>query len=121
MINNNFTKSISKFLVPVLLSSSLIAVSTQSARADRRNFTVVNKTGYSITRLFVSKSNTQDWEEDILGRHVLDSGEATDVSFSGFSAGECHFDIRAEFDDGEVAEGYKVNLCETDTYTFTER
>lgn len=55
------------------------------------------------------------------GRDVLDSGEATDVSFSGFSHGECHFDIRAEFDDGDVAEGYKVNLCETDSYTFTEK
>lgn len=121
MITNIFTKSVSKFLVPVILSSSLIAVSTSAARADRRNFTVVNKTGYPITHLYVSKSNAQDWEEDILGRNVLDSGESTDVSFNGYSDGECHFDIRAEFDDGEVAEGYKVNLCETDTYTFTEK
>lgn len=121
MITNIFTKSVSKFLVPVVLSSSLIALSMQTARADKRNFTVVNKTGSPITHLYVSKSNTQDWEDDILGRSVLDSGESTEVSFSGYSNGECHFDIRAEFDDGEAAEGYKVNLCETDTYTFTEK
>jgi hypothetical protein len=42
------------------------------------------------------------------------------ITFSGFGQNECYFDIQAKFEDGDVVEERKVNLCETDSYTFTE-
>jgi hypothetical protein len=121
MIAKSFHKPIYNLVAGIVLSSSLVVLTSEIVRAGKQNFTVINQTSDAIVDLRVSRSNTDDWEEDVLGRDVLDSGKSTNINFNGFGNNECYFDIQAKFEDGQVVEERKVNLCETDSYTFTEK
>jgi hypothetical protein len=101
-----------------VLASTLL-FSSQPAFADRRDFRVFNKTSVDINHLYVSPSGAKSWEEDVLGRDILEAGSSTQIYFEG-SASTCRYDIRAEFKDGDVVEDYKINLCNTNSYTFSE-
>jgi hypothetical protein len=121
MTKQLFKNSISKFVAQAVLSSSLLALASQVVVADQRDFKVYNRTGSPIVNLYVARSTTKEWEEDVLSNGVLDSGEFQEITFSGYGQNECYFDIKAKFEDGEVVEDYKINLCETNSYTFTEK
>ncbi|AFY74999.1 hypothetical protein Syn7502_03101 [Synechococcus sp. PCC 7502] len=102
-----------------LALSTTILFAIQPAFADQRDFRVFNKTSVDIKHLYVSPSGAKSWEEDVLGRDTLSSGDSTKIYFQG-NAATCRYDIRAEFDDGDVVEDYKINLCTTGSYTFRE-
>jgi hypothetical protein len=55
----------------------------------------------------------------VLGRDTLESGTSTRILFEG-NASTCRYDIREEFNDGDVVEDYKINLCNTNSYSFTQ-
>ncbi|AFY31968.1 hypothetical protein [Calothrix sp. PCC 7507] len=112
--------SVSQVLAQALLSSSLLALASQVVLADQRDFKVYNRTGSPIVNLYVARSTTKEWEEDVLNNGVLNSGEAQEITFSGYGQNECYFDIKAKFEDGQVVEDYKINLCETNSYTFSD-
>jgi len=105
-------------LCSLALASSLV-LAAQPVWADQRDFRVYNKTSVDIKHLYVSPSGTKNWEEDVLGRDTLTAGDSTKVFFQG-RASVCRYDIRAEFVDGDVVEDYKINLCSTNSYTFSE-
>ena len=100
------------------VSIAAVTVNLNSALAGQQDFIVRNETGTDIVRLYVSTSNTNDWEEDVLGRDVLESGGATRINFSDSAQG-CYHDLKAVFRDGEIIERQDINLCELRSYTFT--
>jgi hypothetical protein len=112
------SKSFRYLTTTLALSVSAISINLSSALAGRQDFIVRNQTGTDIVRLYVSTSNTNDWEEDVLGRDVLQSGRATTIRFSDAQQG-CYHDIKAVFRDGDVLERRDLNLCELRSYTFT--
>lgn len=92
-----------------LLALSLLA--PQLAPAGDQDFTLVNRTGYEISEVYVSATNTDDWEEDILGRDVLPDGDRVDISFSR-KEGACFWDLKVIYTDKTSAEWDGFNLCE---------
>lgn len=116
-----FKNSVAKVVAQTLLYSSFFGLQSQPVLAGQQDFVVNNKTGSPIVRLYVARSTTKVWEEDILGNDVLNSGESQKITFSGYGQNECYFDIKAQFEDGDIVEDYKINLCETSSYTFTEK
>jgi hypothetical protein len=80
------------------------------AQAGTQDFTLVNDTGLSIVQLFISPSNTQDWEEDVLGVDVLEDGESADIEFSPQAKAEV-WDMMIVDDDGDkvVWKGLRLN------------
>jgi len=55
---------------------------TEAAAAESMNdFTLVNKTGYVIDKVFVGPSKAEDWGEDVLGQDVLEDGASVDIKF----------------------------------------
>jgi len=105
-------------LCSLALASSLV-LAAQPVWADQRDFRVYNKTSVDIKHLYVSPNGTKNREEDVLGRDTLTAGDSTKVFFQGLSS-TCRYDIRAEFDNGDVVDDYKINLCSTNSYTFSE-
>lgn len=81
-----------------------------SASAENLDFTLVNKTGYVISEVYVSSVSTNDWEEDVMGSDVLGKGERVDIEFDKGSKG-CKWDLMVVYDDGEEAVWEKLNLC----------
>ncbi len=73
---------------------------------------VANDTGYDIYNLYVSNSESTNWEEDMLGKGILYDGQAFRVDVR--DAASEYFDIRAVDEDGDSYTLWKVDISARD-------
>ena len=73
-----------------------------------------------LTHVYVSPSDTADWGDDIMGQDVLDSGANVNVTFRKFDGATCQYDVKVIGQQGQSGVLYKVDLCNTDTVTFSD-
>lgn len=106
------------FIAAATALAGLIACTTAASALDRR-VVVVNNTSYDIMEFYASNVGTEEWEEDILGKHKLPSGASVTINIDDGS-GYCKYDFRAVFDDGDEAVKRGVNVCEIGTFTFND-
>lgn len=81
------------------------------AQAAKQDFTLVNRTGYTVSHVYVSAADANSWEEDVLGEDTLETGDHVDI---GFEKGErgCLYDLKVVYDDGDSSAWAKINLCQ---------
>lgn len=95
-------------------SNSGASSSQQGAAQD---FTLVNETGVEIDKVFISPHDADDWEEDILGKDTLPSGQTVEVKFNREeTAGE--WDLRVEDKQGNSIEWTSLNLLKINKLTL---
>lgn len=82
-----------------------------------QDFTLVNSTGVEINKLFVSPHDKDDWEEDILGRDTLPSGQTLDIKFNRDEKAAM-WDLRVEDTQGNAIEWVNLNLLEISKITL---
>ena len=87
----------------VLLTSPLVAQS-------KLDFTLKNDTGLIISELYVAPDESDDWEEDVLGKDVLKDGASLDIVFSR-SEKTCDWDLKIVDEDGDEVEWDSLDLC----------
>jgi hypothetical protein len=90
------------------------AAANQGAAQD---FTLVNKTGVEIDKVFISPHDADDWEEDILGRDTLPSGESVDIKFHRAETAQM-WDLRVEDSKGNAIEWENLNLLQISKATL---
>lgn len=90
----------------------------QSKDGYDRHVTIKNRTGWTMLRFYASDSRSDDWEEDILGSDVLESGQDVRINIDDGS-GACIYDFKAEFTNGEELTRSRINVCEVSEYTYT--
>jgi hypothetical protein len=80
-------------------------------RAADQDFRVVNKTGYQIDSVFLSRPNDNEWGSDVMGQEALADGESANVTFSkGTQA--CKWDMKVVYhDDDSTAVWKALDLC----------
>ena len=79
--------------------------------AGDQDFTVVNKTGFSIQSLHVSPHSSDEWGEDILGKDTLENGTEVEIVFHRKEkAAKWDLRVADEDDKSYVWEG--LNLLE---------
>ena len=107
-------------LASLAVAGALVATTVSSALADNRDFTFVNAAtdGTVVAKLFVSASDTAEWEEDTLGKDVLNPGDQWQITFSKYDAGKCLYDIKVVTVTGAEAFLYKADLCTLTTITY---
>ena len=71
-----------------------------------------------MLRFYASDSRSDDWEEDILGSDVLESGQDVRINIDDGS-GACIYDFKAEFTNGQELTRSRINVCEVSEYTYT--
>ena len=107
--------------VKSFLIAFVVAVATLSnspSRADDRNVTVVNGTGYGIKFLGFNTAGDSEWSENELDK-TLSDGDSVDVEFKTTDKG-CKWNIRVDWAD----EGYpgvlwkNINLCSISEITL---
>jgi hypothetical protein len=97
-----------------------VTLGSSKVRADPRDFTLINGSdGVVITHVYVAPSSSNDWGDDILGQDVLNPGESVLIYFQRFDGATCFYDIRVTGKNDEQGELYQVDLCSTDTVTFS--
>ncbi len=80
------------------------------AQAAKQDFTLVNRTGYTVAHVFVSAADSNSWEEDVLGEDTLENGDHVNITFETGERG-CLYDLKVVYDDGDSSAWGKINLC----------
>lgn len=81
------------------------------ASAGDQDFTLINRTGYAISEVYVSPHNTSDWQEDVLGEDTLDDATKVRIRFSR-DTDACNWDLKVVYqDDDSSAEWGNFDLC----------
>ena len=71
--------------------------------AEAGVITIRNATGFTLVEIYISDSGTEDWEEDVLGRDVLEDGETLRLTVSGSYS---RFDMAAVDEEGDSVGWY---------------
>jgi hypothetical protein len=81
-----------------------------SAQADSAlDFTLVNDTGYTIDKVFVSPSKLEEWGEDVMGPDdQVPDGKSVNIHFSRAHEKDTKWDLKIVFTDNESR--YWTNL-----------
>ena len=98
-------------------STPATAAATPASQGAAQDFTLVNKTGVEIHAVYISPHDGDDWEEDILGRDTLPSGESVDIKFNRAETAE-NWDLRIEDSKGNAIEWENLNLLKISKATL---
>ncbi len=100
------------------LAASVFLASVALVAAQKQDFTLVNKTGLQIDKVFVSPSKV----EYVGRRHsrpgcAQGDGEKVDIKFS-HNATACHYDLKIVDEEKDSVVWEDINLCECDVLTL---
>jgi hypothetical protein len=106
----------------ILALSLLAAVATTPAAAQqaKQDFTLVNKTGYDISEIYLSAAKSDSWEDDLLADEDdnFGDGESKAVHFLS-KVKTCLWDLKVVYDDDDSsAIWHDINLCEVSKITL---
>jgi hypothetical protein len=107
-----------------MLKRSLMALSilatlagSGTAFAGDADFTMVNRTGYSIREVYISAANRNSWGNDRLGDGTLENARSKLFKFSDKAS--CSQDIKVVFDDdGSEVTWEDLDLCTINKLTL---
>jgi hypothetical protein len=105
-----------RLLTLVLVLATLLGSSAPALAGDQ-DFTLVNETGDTIDQVYVSPSDVNDWQEDVLGRQVLSDGEECPISFQRSETAEL-WDLKVVDADGDSVVWKGLNLLEISQATL---
>lgn len=101
----NFSLSFTALLAVIVAAF----VTPSQVRADSAlDFVLVNDTGYTIDKVFVSPTKTEEWGEDVMGQDQLEDGKSVKIHFSRAHEKDTKWDIKVVFTDKE--NRYWTNL-----------
>src|ERR1700748_836665 len=96
-----FHRNIIASLAVAVLAVLGLAPSTVRAESAL-DFTLVNDTGYTIDKVFVSPTKMEEWGADVMGPDdQVPDGKSVHIHFSRAAEKETKWDLKIEFTDGE--------------------
>ena len=98
-------------------SCAALLMLAATAQAANRHVDIVNKTGMTMKHFYASTTGTDDWEEDILGRDVIEDGDTFDINVDDGS-GACRYDFKAVFENGTSLVRKNINVCQVGSFTY---
>ncbi|MCZ8105654.1 MAG: hypothetical protein O9972_48170 [Burkholderiales bacterium] len=104
----------------LMLASALVSVAvvTSAAAQSKQDFTLVNRTGYDISEVYISPSKADDWQEDVLGDDELGDGVQTRIRFKR-AGNTCRWDLKVVYSvDDSSAVWSNVDLCKISKITI---
>ena len=90
---------------------------SSAAEAGAQDFTLVNETGVEIDKVYISPHDGDDWEEDILGKDTLPTGQSVDIKFNRDETA-AQWDLRVEDKEGNAIEWENLNLLKISKVTL---
>ena len=99
------------------LANANAANSNSAAAGAAQDFTLLNQTGVEIDKVYISPHEKDDWEEDILGKDTLPSGQTVDVKFHRDETA-AEWDLRVEDKEGNSIEWESLNLLKISKVTL---
>ncbi len=87
-----------------------------AAQQNNPSFNLVNHTKSTIKQAFATPSSVTRWGRDVLGDAIVPANGTFPVRLP---LGDCVYDVRVFYANGEKAEKRKINTCSVDSVTFT--
>jgi hypothetical protein len=113
--NRTMVKTKIQKLVAVMAVTLLVA--SLAAAQGKQDFTLHNNTGVEIHKLFISPHDTNEWEEDILGKDTLADGDSLEINFSRKETAKM-WDLKIVDKEGTSIEWENLNLLEISEVTL---
>ena len=104
-------------LLGLLTVSATTLLTAPAAMAGEQDFTLVNKTGVEIHKLYIAPHKSDSWGEDILGKDTMDDGETLNIKFSR-NEKAAHWDLSITDEKGHSITWESLNLLEISTVTL---
>lgn len=98
------------FAVAVLMALTTIGIAPAADANSALNFTLANQTGVTIYKLQMSPAESNNWEEDMLGNEVMESGTSREITFSGYRPEVRVWDLRITDGQGTTVEWRGLDL-----------
>mgnify|MGYP003642550235 CR=1 FL=1 len=106
------------FATAVLSAVAAISLSASAfAQTISSSVTIYNGSGVAITAVYAGPSTQADWGYNTLDVPQVWPGDDLIVTMTN-SNGECYYDLRYEFADGDVYEEYEVDICSINGQRF---
>lgn len=107
-----------RFALAFLLGLTALGVGQPAQAQGKQDFTLVNATGYVISAVYVSPSNQDSWEEDILGKDTMDDEETLPIRFSRADK-SCKWDLKVTYEDDDSSVVWRgFDLCQISKITI---
>jgi hypothetical protein len=105
-----------KLALAIATASTLAAAA--DAAAGEADFTMINKTGYSIREVYISAANRNAWGRDRLGENAtLENNKSRLFKFRDRAS--CSQDIKVVFDQNDAEVTWEdIDLCEVNKLTL---
>ncbi len=100
-----------RFLSAAFLVSFWLFTPTQS-QAQQLYFFLINNTGQSIARVYVSPSESDSWGYDLLGNGYLYQGYQIRIDIPASYGQTCYFDVKVVTYDGTVYKFTGFDMCD---------
>jgi hypothetical protein len=101
----------------LIVASALVLGLIASPASAEEILKINNRTGYTISEIYIAPASVNNWEEDVMGDQTLETGTSVDIDFSR-SADTCKWDLKAVYDDKTSAVWHNVNLCKISTISL---
>jgi len=113
----NTTATTTRVLRAFAVSTALFLAVAQLFAAGKQDFTLVNATSVEIHEVYVSPHNSNDWEEDVLGRDTLPAGANVHITFDRAEAAAL-WDLKVVDKDGNSIEWENLDLLKISKLTL---
>lgn len=116
MVRNRGARRLRSLLT---LGAAACLAAAAPAFAEPRPVRIVNDTRHAIVRFYASTVGAGSWEADLLGAYRLSPGQSVTIDLDDGS-GECLYDFKAVFDDGDEVVKAGIDVCGIEAYRYTE-
>ena len=100
-----------------VMCASVLAISASLLAQGKQDFTLINKTGLSISEVYVSPSDADEWGEDVLGQDTLANNGKVAISFHRKEK-SCKWDLKIVDDDEDDIIWEDIDLCKAAEITL---
>lgn len=89
-----------------------------TARTEELNldFKLVNKTGYTIKKIYIGPTSSEDWGDNLL-KGGLEDGGSCEITFNPKASAK-RWDIKVIYEDKDTAQWLDLKLTEISTVTL---
>jgi hypothetical protein len=99
-----------KLAAVALFASIAIGASASPALADTHKFTIENKGGHQIDRVYLSAISNERWGRDQMGDDVIAPGDSQSWDIDT----DCEMDVKVVYHDGTTKVKDDVDTCKFD-------
>lgn len=101
-----------KFLISSALLTCFWLLAPARIQAQQLYFFLINNTGQSIAKVYVSPSESDRWGYDLLGSGYLSDGYQIRIDIPASYGSTCYFDVKVVTYDGTSYKFTGFDMCE---------